>query len=297
MRITFIYAYDGEQWSTPMALVNEFKKRNWETQIVSIGSNKTGIYDESKLKEWIKSESESDIILFMDWGRFDSEWLDKQYKPNAFWIQESGDDPQNFERNFPKSNRFHLTITPDHDSYLEYKKRGINSEWITHFADTAIQYPMELEPEYVAVTTRGIGGSQFLDNLTQWGDGVIGNRNGLDGIENTKFLNKGLMVIQNSRWGEITRRIFEAMACGKMVLTDRLPDNKKLHELFVDKQDIVFYEAGNMFDCIEKMNYYNENGYEREIIAHNGMQKVLENHTQVQIVDKLIQKYLENQNK
>jgi len=244
MRITFIYAYDGEQWSTPMALVNEFKKRNWETQIVSIGSNKTGIYDESKLKEWIKSESESDIILFMDWGRFDSEWLDKQYKPNAFWIQESGDDPQNFERNFPKSNRFHLTITPDYDSYLEYKKRGINSEWITHFADTAIQYPMELEPEYVAVTTRGIGGSQFLDNLTQWGDGVIGNRNGLDGIEHTKFLNKGLMVIQNSRWGEITRRIFEAMACGKMVLTDRLPDNKKLHELFVDKQDIVFYEAG-----------------------------------------------------
>jgi len=59
----------------------------------------------------------------------------------------------------------------------------------------------------------------------------------------------------------------------------------------------VCYETGNMFDCIEKMNYYNEKGYEREIIAHNGMKKVLENHTQVQIVDKLIQKYLENQNK
>jgi glycosyltransferase involved in cell wall biosynthesis len=297
MKITFIYAYDGEEWSTPMALINEFKKRGWETDIVSIGSNRTGIYEDSKLKEWIQSDTHTDIVLFMDWGRFDSRWLDKNLKPTAFWIQESGDDPQNFERNFPKSNRFHFTITPDHDSYLEYKRRGINAEWITHFADTAIQYPMGLEAEFVAVTTRGYGNSQFLDYLTQWADGAIGNRNGMGGLEHTEFLNKGLMIIQNSRWGEITRRIFEAMACGKMVITDRLPLNKKLHEMFIDGQDIIYYDPNDMFGCIEKMNYYNENEEEREIIAHNGMQKVLENYTQVQIVDKLIQKYLENQNK
>jgi len=291
MKITFIYAYDGEEWSTPMALINEFKKRGWETDIVSIGSNRTGIYEDSKLKEWIQSDTHSDIILFMDWGRFDSKWLDKNLKPSAFWIQESGDDPQNFERNFPKSNRFHFTITPDHDSYLEYKRRGIDAEWVTHFADTVIQYPMGLDPEYVAVTTRGFGNSNFLDYLTHWADGSVGNRNGMEGLEHSKFLNKGLMVIQNSRWGEITRRIFEAMACGKMVLTDRLPDNKKLNEIFIDKQDIVYYEAGNMFDCIEKMNYYNEHDEEREIIANNGLKKVLENYTQIQIVDKLIEKY------
>jgi glycosyltransferase involved in cell wall biosynthesis len=297
MKITFIYAYDGEEWSTPMALINEFKKRGWETDIVSIGSNRTGIYEDSKLKEWIQSDTHTDIVLFMDWGRFDSRWLDKNLKPTAFWIQESGDDPQNFERNFPKSNRFHFTITPDHDSYLEYKRRGINAEWVTHFADTAIQYPMGLEPEYVAVTTRGFGNSQFLDYLTQWADGAIGNRNGMNGLEHSEFLNKGLMVIQNSRWGEITRRIFEAMACGKMVITDRLPVNKKLSEIFIDGEDIIYYDSNDMFGCIEKMNYYNENEEERERIAHNGMQKVLQNYTQVQVVDKLINKYLENQNK
>jgi spore maturation protein CgeB len=46
-----------------------------------------------------------------------------------------------------------------------------------------------------------------------------------------------------------------------------------------------------MFDCIEKMNYYNENEEERERIAHNGMMKVLHSYTQIQIVDKLIEKY------
>ena len=68
----------------------------------------------------------------MDWGRFDSQWLDKKLKPNTFWVQESGDDPQNFERNFPKSERFHITLSPDSDATEEYKKRGRDAYWWTH---------------------------------------------------------------------------------------------------------------------------------------------------------------------
>ena len=36
-KITFIYDYkEGETWSTPLSLVNEFKKRGWETNIKSL---------------------------------------------------------------------------------------------------------------------------------------------------------------------------------------------------------------------------------------------------------------------
>ena len=288
-KITFIYDYkDGEQWSTPMALVKEFKERGWETEIVPIPNG-----DDSQLQLWIQQDTPTDIVLFMDWGRFDSKWLDKNLKPNSFWIQESGDDPQNFERNYPKANRFHYTITPDKVSAEEYKICGINAEWINHFADTAVQFPMNIEPNYVAVTTRGIGNSEFLDYLTHWAEGTIGNKNGLDAQEHTRFLNSGLMVIQNSRWGEITRRIFEGMACGKMVLTDRLRESTGLSEIFIEGEDIVYYDE--MFDCIEKINYYNENEEERERIAHNGMMKVLHNYTQIQVVDKLIEKFKKNE--
>jgi hypothetical protein len=281
MKITFIYDYkDGEQWSTPLALLNEFKERSWETQIVKT--------NDTDLKNWIDSKPQTDIVLFMDWGRFDSQYLNKDLVP-AFWIQESGDDPQNFERNSPKANRFHFTITPDKQCAEAYTKMGINSKWITHFADTAVQFPMNLEPKHVAVTSRGIGNSQFLDYLYHWAEGAIGNRNGLGPKEHTEFLNTGLMVIQNSRWKEITRRIFEGMACGKMVLTDRLSEETGLSEMFIDGEDIVYYDE--MFDCIEKMNYYNENEEERERIAHNGMLKVLHNYTQIQVVDKLIKEY------
>ena len=281
MKITFIYDYnDGEAWSTPMALLNEFKERGWETQIIKT--------NDTDLKNWVDSKPQTDIVLFMDWGRFDSQYLNKELVP-AFWIQESGDDPQNFERNSPKAGRFHLTITPDKRCAEEYNKRGINSLWITHFADSAVQFPLNIEPEYVAVTTRGLGNSAFLDYLTEWAEGSIGNKNGLNIEQHTKFLNSGLMVIQNSRWKEITRRIFEGMACGKLVLTDNLPPETGLRDIFIEGEDIVYYD--DMFDCIEKMNYYNENEEERERIAHNGMIKVLHNYTQIQVVDKLIKEW------
>ena len=281
MKITFIYAYQpNETWSTPMSLLNRFKKIGWDTEIVSINTS------DSYLKNWVESDAHSDIVLFMDWGRFDSVWLDKKYKPNSFWVQESGDDPQNFERNYPKANKFHYTISPDKRSAEEYKNRGIKSEWITHWADTEVQFPIDIEPKYLAVTTRGYGNSQFLDYLTAYSDGLVGNKNGMGAEDHTIFLNSGLMVLQNSRWGEITRRIFEGMACGKLVITDRLSESTGLSEIFIENKDIVYYDS--MIDCIEKINYYNENKEERESIAKSGMLKVLDNYTQINVVDKII---------
>ena len=294
MKITFIYAYENEEWSTPLSLAKEFESLGWEVDFVSIGSNRTGQYHDQQLQLWIQQDLDCDIALFMDWGRFDSQWLDKKLKPNTFWVQESGDDPQNFERNFPKSERFHITLSPDSDSTEEYKKRGRDAYWWTHFADTRVQFPILSEPKYVAVTTRGKGGSEFLDTLTDHGQGTVGNKNNMGPDEHTEFLNSGLMVVQKSRWGEITRRIFEGMACGKMVLCDRLEKSKKLDELFIDGEDIVYYD--DIFDCVEKMNYYRENEEERERIANNGFKKVLENHTQKQRVDFVIQKFEEWKN-
>ena len=288
MKITFIYAYENEEWSTPMALAKEFESQGWEVEFVSIGSNRTGQYHDRDIQTWLDSKPQTDIVLFMDWGRFDSPLLDKNLV-DAFWVQESGDDPQNFERNFPKSERFHITLSPDWDATEEYKKRGRDAYWWTHFADTKVQFPLQINTEYVAVTTRGRGGSEFLDTITQHGGGTIGNKNNMGPKEHTEFLNKGLMVIQKSRWGEITRRLFEGMACGKLVLCDRLNESKKLHELFKEGEEIVFYD--DMIDCINKINKYNEDVTERNRIAENGYKKVLENHTQKQRVEFILEKW------
>ena len=291
-KVTFIYAYEPtEVWSTPLSLVKEFESRNWKVEFVSIGSNRTGVYHDRDLRAWVESKPQTDLVIFMDWGRFDSPYLNKNLVP-AVWIQESGDDPQNFERNSPKANRFHFTFTPDAYSFERYTKLGINAKWIPHFADTRVHFPIDIEPEYVAVTSRGLGGSVLLDELTRWGEGAIGNKNNMTAEEHTRFLNKGLMVIQNSRWKEVTRRIFEGMACGKLVIADRLPDSTRINELFVEGEDIIYYD--NLVDCINKINYYHEHEEERYRIASNGRKKVLEHYTQSNVVDTLIKEYERN---
>jgi hypothetical protein len=290
MRVTFLYAYEWkETWSTPYSLILAFQDKGWEVDIVSIGSNKTGIYTDYPIQSWLKTKPETDIVLFLDWGRFDSPFLNKELLPNSFWIQESGDDPQNYLNNSGKSNRFHLTFTPDWDSYLKYKEKGTNCIWRTHWCCPRTQFPLDITPEYTAVSTRGHGSSPILDSLTKYGEGSFGNKNGMESKEHTEFLNSGLMVIQHSRWGEITRRIFEGMACRKLVLTDRLNNSKKLQELFEEGKEIIFYDS--LEDLVNKIHYYTEHEDQREQIATAGMNKVLKYHTSDVVVEQLINEY------
>jgi hypothetical protein len=294
MKLTVIYAFPHNiiEWSTPSSIYEEFRSRGWEIELVNI-KDENGQLTENNLKSFVESNSNPDIVLFMDWGQFDSIYLDKKYKPKSFWIQESGDDPQRFFINHTLSHKFDYTFTPDYSSYLKYKELGRNVDWITHFADTRIYKPYDVPVEYVALSSRGQGHSDFLDTLANVSEGQIVNKRGFLGEDHGKFLCSGLMVLQNSRFQEITRRIFEGACCGRLVLTDRLPESTKIEELLVDKKHIVYYS--DLADCIEKINYYAENADEREKIAQAGREHILNNFTQIQIVDKLIEKWKNSQ--
>ena len=54
MKITFIYAYENEEWSTPLSLANEFKSRGWEVDFVSIGSNRLQNWNDLEIKKMDK---------------------------------------------------------------------------------------------------------------------------------------------------------------------------------------------------------------------------------------------------
>lgn len=285
--IAFIFASKKtDKWNTPLSVVEEFKSRGWETSIYSLFDSNDNYVDDNVYK---LLETTPDVILHMDWGRHVSPVLSKLRSTGAYCIMEAGDDPQNFERNSIKGPWFDLILSPDIRAVKKYKELGYNVEWWTHFADTKIHHPLNTEEKYIAVSSRGRGSSQILDTLSDHYRGDIINQNGWEGIEHTKFLNSGKMVIQHSRWGEITRRIFEGMACGKMVITDKLTSETELENLFIDGEDIILYD--DLQDCANKIAYYNNNPKEREKIAQNGMKKVLNNHTQKQRVDTIIQKW------
>jgi len=285
--IAFIFAHrPTDKWNTPLAVVEEFKSRGWDTSIYSLFDSNDNYVDDNVYK---LLEAKPDVIMHMDWGRHLSPVLSKLRNTGAFCVMEAGDDPQNFERNVIKAPWFDLILTPDARSTQEYINRGFNAEWWTHFADTRIYQPIATTEKYIAVTSRGIGSSQVLDTLASHYEGDIINKNGWEGKEHTEFLSSGKMIIQHSRWGEITRRIFEGMACGRMVITDRLHKDTLLDTLFTDGEDIIYYD--DILNCAQKIAYYNQHTEERKHIALNGYRKVIQNHTQVQRVDLIIEQW------
>jgi len=295
MKLALIFSYkENEIWSTPYSLACEFQARGWEVQIFSTLST-TGNYTDAGIQmmhdQITSGNYDPDIVFYLDWGRFDTHLLDKSLYSSAYWVNEAGDEWQNFTRNFPRAPRFNLTLTSDHPSMLKYKKAGVNAIWFPHFADTVIYRPITTPVKYDVTCTRGPGSSMILDQLQiDMGTDKMYNKNGTLGLAHAEALQKGKIIVQHSRWHEITRRIFEGMACGRMVITDRLPQETKLQDLFKENVDIVFYD--DYEDLKRKLDYYLlHNVTEREKIANAGRKAVVKSHTQVHRVDTILKEF------
>jgi len=283
--ISFIFAHNQtDKWSTPLAVVNEFKRLGWSTKTYSL-LNSNNDYVDTNVRELLRTKP--DIIMHMDWGQHHSIVLHDLRSTGAYLVMESGDDPQRFHDNLIKAQYFDLILSPDSPSTLKYREMGFNAYWWNHFADTKIYKPLNLPTKYSAVCSRGMNlGATIIDRIANKLPHDVCNQNGWMGDAHNTFLNSGKIVLQQSRHGEITRRIFEGMAAGKLVLTDRLNVTREIDRLFVENQEIVYYNSE--IECVQKISYYCSNDEERERIARNGYIKTLENHTVVQRVEFIV---------
>ena len=93
------------------------------------------------------------------------------------------------------------------------------------------------------------------------------------------------IVLNRSLADDLNMRVFEAMATGSMLLTNRLPGYSGLEELFVDGEHLVLYDDDNVFELIQ---YYLKNDEERERIATAGWKEVMNKHTYCRRVDALL---------
>jgi len=294
--IAFICAHrDSDIWSTPLSLIREFAKRGWKTRIFSLFDEADRYHDRNVAKLYhmiLEEQYFPDIIFHLDYTGFRSKFFAKLNMPDIYTVFESSDDPQRFANNNPKAKDFKLILTPDYSCQEKYESMGSEAIWWPHFCDDIIHklYP-EVRRGDITVSTRGQGSSTIMDELSVTMPDIFINKMGLHGEAYGKFFASASIVLQHSRHKEITRRIFEGMACGCMVLTDRLPEKTMIQRIFSDNEDIVFYD--DVADCSEKIRYYlSENGkVERNRIAENGYKKVHTFHTQKKRVDAILEKY------
>lgn len=277
-------------WNIPISFYNHFLKLGYNTKFYNtLVKDK---FNEAQLVQLIKDYEEKrfepDLILHLDFGFFNSSLLDKRYIPTAKWVVESGDDPQNFRLNFQKykNKQVDLILSPDIRTTREYLEYGFNAVWCPYFADPDQFVDIKQEPIFDAVTTRSIEEPFFKQLKEKLGNRFEARTTFLHGKEHSKHLKKGHIVVQNSKYKEITRRVFEGMMAERLVITDRPDSNTEMQKLFTENINIVYYDSAD--ECVEKINYYILHEQERQKIALAGYNKVIKQHTITKRVEKLL---------
>jgi hypothetical protein len=281
---------DEDVWNIPISFLNHFKKMDYNVKFYN--TLVKGNFDDTNLNELIWEYKQSifvpDLILHLDFGLFNSPLLNKSSIPTAKWVVESGDDPQNFNLNYVKvrAGNFDLVLSPDVRCVTKYQQMNINAAWFPHFADPD-QFEVEQDPIYDSVTTRSVAEPFFKSLKEKLGDSFEPRMEGFfHGKEHSIHLKKGKIVVQNSKYKEITRRVFEGMMSNRLVITDRPDPETQIDCIFTENEHLIYFD--DLDDCVAKIKYYASNDELRKIIAQKGYEKVKKFHTTPARIQKLL---------
>ncbi len=92
------------------------------------------------------------------------------------------------------------------------------------------------------------------------------------------------IVFNEAIMGELNFRVFEAMACGAMLLTEDIGNG--LRDLFSPGEHMDVYDCGSL---VSKVEYYLKHDKERERLARAGATEVAREHTLVRRMEKLME--------
>ena len=299
--ITFIYAFDTkDDWNIPIALMNEFKSRGYRTEVVNL-FNGHKEYSSENIEQYIKTcKEDPGIIFFSDIGRFVNqehtfEKLKKRF-PQTYFIQESADDPQNFSVNHKISKYFDLVLTSDYNSFKTYHQLLRPAVWWPHFSDTRMYHPDKVllnkddawhiyKSKFDQVRTSRGPDHAFNRVEQMFGTTVFQNKRFNRPVDHAQFLQEGRITYQHSRFGEVTRRVFEAMSCMNLVITDRPNETTNYRDIFTEKEHIVLFSPNTVIQPVSLINYYLKRTDEAFERAYNGCLLVHEHHTQKNRID------------
>jgi len=222
-----------------------------------------------------------EVLLVFYAGRsqaLEQELLRLRLGTSLLIVNELGDEPQTRCHNAVRVQLSDLSLSPDAASVAYWRSLGAHCLWFTHWADTALFHPPQaecLERPIFLVTTMG---RRRYHRLLQLLLGARYENRRCEGAENTRFYASGQVAFQYARWGEVTRRVFEAAACGCCVLTNALPRQTRLQELLPADQAAVYYSGP--LSLVQQLWRLAREPLFRRRVAAEGCRRVLAGHTQ-----------------
>lgn len=164
---------------------------------------------------------------------------------------------------------------------LRLADEGLNAHWFPLAADTSIYKPMGMKKscDLTFIGSRHGANRIKRENILK----LLGNRINIrifDGNppvsaeEASEIYNRSRMVLNENLFPSVNLRMFEAMACETVLLTEDTAPG--LSELFTDRKHLLTY---NPDDLEEKTEYYLTHDDECRQIASAGCDAVMKNHT------------------
>lgn len=278
MNWLFIYEDKNEknEWSTPKGFGDAIRSQN--INLIEYTFKDPSLVILPK-KEFFVNNDIGVVLIFFAGRSFSLEEELKRIKSEneLFIVNELGDEPQTLVHNKERVSLSNLTLSPDHRSSLYWQNQGYNCKWFTHWADTKVFYPIRKNfKENFLITTMGKRKYNLFLKLFL---GKSYKNIRCIPKENSVFYSSGQVVFQYARWGEITRRIFEASACRCCVLTNRLPDHTMLETLFANNVSILFFDGP--VSLIKQLIRIKLRPNLVKMIAQNAYETVQKSHTQI----------------
>jgi spore maturation protein CgeB/tetratricopeptide (TPR) repeat protein len=102
--------------------------------------------------------------------------------------------------------------------------------------------------------------------------------------EMAEHYSRSKIIFNNAINNDLNMRVFEALCSGSLLLTD-CASGSGFEEMFKNRKHLIIYEDENIESLVA---HYLDNDKERELIAEQGRQEVLKNHTYVHRAKDLI---------
>ena len=214
-----------------------------------------------------------DLYLVIDDGR--QYLLPPELSPRACWAIDTHMD---FDWNLRRAREFDYLFAAQRDGAERLREEGIDRcQWLPLACDPGIHRPYASENEFDVC---------FVGNLVQ------GKRLQLLRViqryfprhfvgqayfeEMARIYSQSHVAFNRSVKNDLNMRVFEALGCGTLLLTNDLADHGQ-GELFRDGVHLATYRDAE--ELVDKIRFYLAKSTARERIAQAGRREVVENHT------------------
>ena len=214
-----------------------------------------------------------DLFVYIDDG-LTYAWP-QHLRPAVFWAI---DTHLQYAAELAKGRSVDLVFTAQRNGALRMRDDGVQAEWLPLAANPHWHRRASNE-ELLDWSFVGNGVTpERVDLLNQLAQAfplhIAGNAYGDD---LSKVYSSSRAVVNRSVRDDVNMRVFEAMACGALLLTDRLSTESGMDLLFAEHEHFLGYSS--IDEAVDQLRWSLEHPDERRVIARRGHSLVHAQHT------------------